>query len=130
MLKIPGFAKLAGMVLPPGTGPSLEQQLKGYAKLRTVAEADDGKTQCMSIFDVKGDPGYLKSSAFLAESALTLAFEKQSYSTMAQRGGVLTPATAAPDALLARLSKYAGVTIGTQNVTGVKDLTTVLQVEH
>ncbi|WFD44320.1 hypothetical protein MPSI1_002987 [Malassezia psittaci] len=126
MLKIPGFAKLAGKVLPPGKGPSIEQQLKGCARLRTVAQADDGKTQCMSTFSVKGDPGYLKSAAFLAESALTLAYEKKHYTGMARRGGVLTPATAAPDALIARLTQYAGVTIQAQNVTGQKDLTKIM----
>ncbi|WFD00175.1 hypothetical protein MYAM1_002922 [Malassezia yamatoensis] len=126
MLKVPGFAQIAAKVLPPGTGPSLEQQRKGCAKLRTIAEADDGKTRCMSTFSVKGDPGYLKSAAFLAESALTLAFEKKHYSRMAQQGGLLTPATAAPDALIARLTQYAGVTIQAQNVTGQKDLTKIM----
>lgn len=77
---------------------------------------------------MKGDPGYLKTAAFLSESALTLAWERSKYTPMAQRGGVLTPATAAPDALCARLAQYGGVTLGAQDVTGVADVTGVLRV--
>lgn len=128
ILKVPGFGKLAMRVLPQGTGPSLETQLKGCAVLRTLAYAADGKTQCLSTFSVKGDPGYLKTAAFLSESALTLAWERSQYTPMAQRGGVLTPATAAPDALCARLAQYGGVTLGAQDVTGVADVTGVLRV--
>lgn len=125
---VPLFDRLASRVLPQGTGPSLEEQEKGCAVLRTLAYAADGKTQCLSTFSVKGDPGYLKTAAFISESALTLAKEQAHFSALAQRGGVLTPATVAPDALRARLAKYGGVTIGAADVSGAQDLTEVLRV--
>ena len=45
-----------------------------------------------------GDPGYGETSKMLAESALCLAFD-----SLPKHGGVLTPAQAMGDKLLARL---------------------------
>ncbi|KAL4400494.1 glycolipid biosynthetic protein [Malassezia pachydermatis] len=103
--------------VPQGTGAPMEKQLKGFANIRTVAFANDGKTKGLATFKVKGDPGYLKTAAFISETALTIAFEKQRLQPVARQGGVLTPAAMGGEVLAERLSKYAGVTIETKDVS-------------
>jgi short subunit dehydrogenase-like uncharacterized protein len=53
------------------------------------------------------DPGYGSTSKMLAEAALALVFD---VSHEATPGGCWTPASAMPEALLARLPAKAGVT--------------------
>lgn len=120
------FGKLLKKLVPQGTGASMEKQLKGFANLRTIAYGRDGTTKGLSTFRVKGDPGYLKTATFIAETALTLALEKERLSPLAQQGGVLTPATIGAEALRERLVKYAGVTIDTADVTHEADISKVL----
>ncbi|WFD41066.1 uncharacterized protein MJAP1_004059 [Malassezia japonica] len=114
-------------LVPQGTGGSMEKQLQGFANVRTVAYGRDGKTQGLSVFRVKGDPGYLKTAAFISETALTLALEKERLSPLAQQGGVLTTASIGAEALADRLGKYAGVTIESANITGSADPSAVLK---
>lgn len=112
--------------IPQGHGPSMERQLQGYGKIRTVAYGTDGTTKALAIFNVKGDPGYLKTAAFIAETALTIVLEKQRLSPLGQLGGVLTPASIGAEALSDRLRKFAGVQIQTADVSSVTDMSAVL----
>jgi short subunit dehydrogenase-like uncharacterized protein len=57
----------------------------------------------------KGDPGYKATSVLLGESGLTLALDRDRLSDLR---GVLTPATAMGDALMARFPG-AGVLLET-----------------
>lgn len=111
LVHVPYVDKLLAALVPPGTGASMATMRKGYVNLRTMAYGRDGKTQALSVFRVQGDPGYLKTAAFLAETALTLVLEKERLSPLARQGGVLTPATIGAEALAARLGQYAGVVI-------------------
>ena len=113
-------------MLPQGSGPSMEEQLKGFGYLRTVAYGRDGHTKGLSTFYVKGNPGYLKTAAFISETALTIALEKDRLSPLAKQGGVLTPATIGAEVLAERLGEFAGVEIKMANVTNDADLTKAL----
>ena len=57
----------------------------------------------------QGDPGYKATSVLLGESGLALALDRDELSDLR---GVLTPAAAMGDALLARFPA-AGVSLGT-----------------
>jgi short subunit dehydrogenase-like uncharacterized protein len=59
-----------------------------------------------------GDPGYKATSVLLGESALALAFDRDALSDLS---GVLTPAAAMGDALLARFPR-AGVSLQTERL--------------
>lgn len=118
--------ELLTKMLPAGNGPSLEEQLKGYADVRAVAYGQNTETKGVSTFRVKGDPGYLKTAAFLAETALAIALDRDLLTPLAQQGGVLTPATIGAEVLRERLTKFAGVTIQTSDVTRVRDLALLL----
>ncbi|KAI3624214.1 hypothetical protein GLX27_002989 [Malassezia furfur] len=113
-------------LLPQGTGPSMEEQLKGFGYVRTVAYGRDGRTKGLSTFYVKGNPGYLKTAAFISETALTIALEKDRLSPLAKQGGVLTPATIGAEVLAERLGNFANVEIKMANVTNDADLTKAL----
>jgi short subunit dehydrogenase-like uncharacterized protein len=60
----------------------------------------------------QGDPGYKATSVLLGECGLALALDRDALSNLR---GVLTPATALGDALLARLPG-AGVTLKTDRL--------------
>ncbi|WFD44318.1 hypothetical protein MPSI1_002985 [Malassezia psittaci] len=121
--RIIGF--MAAKLLPPGQGPSLEQQLKGYLEVRTLASSRDGKIKGLVTFKTKGDPGYLKTAAFISEAALAIAFNAELLTPLAQQGGVVTPATLGALILRERLTKFAGVVIQARDVTGISDLHTI-----
>jgi len=108
--------------VPQGTGASMEEQLKGFANVRTLAYGKDGKSKAMATLSVKGDPGYLRTAMFISETALTLSLEKARLSKLGQQGGVLTPATAGGEVLAERLRKYGGVKIETKDVSNSTDL--------
>jgi saccharopine dehydrogenase (NAD+, L-glutamate forming) len=82
-----------------GSGPSEAQMQRSWFKLRLVAESGG---RVLSTEVSGGDPGYGETSKMLAESALCLALDRTS---LPQTFGVLTPAVAMGDLLLARLQR-------------------------
>ncbi|MBS9533406.1 saccharopine dehydrogenase NADP-binding domain-containing protein [Mycobacterium sp. M1] len=99
--------QLVEKVLPkPGTGPSQTRRERGYYRTETYTTTTTGARYRATIAQ-QGDPGYQATSVLLGESALTLALDRDKLSDL---HGVLTPAAAMGDALLARLPA-AGVTI-------------------
>ncbi|WFD00176.1 hypothetical protein MYAM1_002923 [Malassezia yamatoensis] len=117
LLHVSMFGVLLNKLVPQGTGGSMEKQLQGFGNVRTLAYARDGTTKALSVFRVKGDPGYLKTATFIAEAALTIALDKDRLSPLGKQGGVLTTATFGAEAYRDRLTKYAGVTIESADVT-------------
>lgn len=96
---------LQKFVLPkPGEGPSRELQQTGFFNLMQIGELADGRVMRTRITGDQ-DPGYGSTSKMLAETAVCLAQDDLDTS-----GGVLTPAFAMGDKLLARLRKNAGLT--------------------
>ncbi len=96
---------LERFVVPkPGEGPNKEQRETGFFDLRQFGELPDGTIVKTRITGDR-DPGYGSTSKMLAESGVCLAKDE-----LASGGGVLTPAAAMGDALLARLQENAGLT--------------------
>ncbi len=84
----------------PGQGPDARQRAKGWFRVTFIGEGGGRRVRC----EVSGgDPGYGETAKMLAESALCLAHD-----TLPAGGGVLTPARAMGDALIARL-QAAGI---------------------
>jgi len=78
-----------------GDGPSAEQRAKSWFKVNFLGEGGGRTVRC----EVSGgDPGYTETAKMLAESALSLAFDK-----LPNTAGCVTPVQAMGDALLARL---------------------------
>jgi short subunit dehydrogenase-like uncharacterized protein len=101
--------RLVERVLPkPGTGPSAAARQRGYYKAETYTTTTSGARYIATIAQ-QGDPGYQATSVLLGESGLALAIDRDELSELR---GVLTPAAAMGDALLARLSS-AGVALET-----------------
>jgi short subunit dehydrogenase-like uncharacterized protein len=104
---------LVERVVPkPGTGPSATQRERGYYKAETYTTTSTG-SRYMVTFAQQGDPGYKATSVLLGESGLALALDRDKLSDLR---GVLTPASAMGDALLARLPG-AGVTVETARLS-------------
>ncbi|MBK7686909.1 MAG: saccharopine dehydrogenase NADP-binding domain-containing protein [Rhodocyclaceae bacterium] len=82
-------------MISPGEGPDEARRAKSWFKVRFIGE---GGGQRVVTEVASGDPGYGETSKMLAESALCLAFD-----SLPKHGGVLTPAQAMGDKLLARL---------------------------
>ena len=100
--------KLIERVLPkPGTGPSERTRESGHYTVETYTTTTTG-ARYRTTMSQKGDPGYKATSVLLGESGLALALERGRLSDLR---GVLTPAAAMGDALLARLPA-AGVSLG------------------
>jgi short subunit dehydrogenase-like uncharacterized protein len=99
-------------VLPkPGTGPSARTQERGYYRIETYTTTAGGGRYRATIAQ-QGDPGYKATAVLLGESGLALALDRDVLSPLR---GVLTPASAMGDALLARLPA-AGVTLSTDRL--------------
>ncbi|MGH3561961.1 MAG: saccharopine dehydrogenase family protein [Mycobacterium sp.] len=99
--------RLVERVAPaPGTGPSETVRQLGYYRVETYTTTTTG-ARCLATIAQRGDPGYQATSVLLGESGLALALDRDKLSG---RCGVLTPAAAMGDALLARLPA-AGVTL-------------------
>ncbi len=93
--------KLVERIAPkPGTGPSERTREKGNYTIETYTTTTSG-ARYRATMSQKGDPGYKATSVLLGESGLALAFDRDRLSDLR---GVLTPAAAMGDALLARLS--------------------------
>lgn len=88
----------------PGEGPTPEQRARGHFVVRLLAESEDGSVKLRGRVEDRRDPGYGSTSVMLSQAALCLARDP-----LTSEGGVLTPASAMGDALLARL-RAAGMT--------------------
>jgi short subunit dehydrogenase-like uncharacterized protein len=100
-------------VLPaPGTGPSERAREQGHYTVETYTTTSTG-ARYVARMSQKGDPGYKATSVLLGESGLALALDRDKLSDLR---GVLTPAAAMGDALLARFPS-AGVSLETSRLT-------------
>jgi short subunit dehydrogenase-like uncharacterized protein len=91
--------RLIERALPkPGTGPSEAVREKGFYKAETYTTTTSGARYVATIAQ-RGDPGYKATAVLLGESGLTLAMDREALTDLR---GVLTPAAAMGDALLAR----------------------------
>ncbi len=103
---------LVERVIPkPGTGPSAATRERGYYRTETYTTTTDG-ARYVARMAQEGDPGYQATSVLLGESGLALATDRDKLSELR---GVLTPATAMGDALLARF-QAAGVSLETERL--------------
>jgi short subunit dehydrogenase-like uncharacterized protein len=92
--------KAVERVLPKaGTGPSEKAREQGHYTVETYTTTTSG-ARYVSRMSQQGDPGYKATSVLLGECGLALAFDRDKLSDLR---GVLTPAAAMGDALLARL---------------------------
>jgi len=89
---------LLDKVLPkPGSGPSEEMQRRGHFRIEVHTRTSTGARYVATVA-AHGDPGYAATAVMLGESALCLGLD-----TLTSVGGVLTPAVAMGDHLVARL---------------------------
>jgi short subunit dehydrogenase-like uncharacterized protein len=101
--------KLVERIAPkPGTGPSERAREQGHYTVETYTTTTTG-ARYRSTMSQKGDPGYKATSVLLGESGLALALDRNRLSDLR---GVLTPAAAMGDALMARFPA-AGVSLET-----------------
>jgi short subunit dehydrogenase-like uncharacterized protein len=101
--------KFVERILPkPGTGPSEQTRERGHYTVETYTTTTTG-ARYRATMSQKGDPGYKATSVLLGESGLALALDRDRLSELT---GVLTPAAAMGDALLARFPA-AGVALET-----------------
>lgn len=82
-----------------GEGPSEEAMKQHWFKVRFIAKCA-GKVLQTEV--AGGDPGYVETSKMLAEAGMCLAQDRE---RLPARAGVLTPATAMGEVLLARLQR-------------------------
>jgi short subunit dehydrogenase-like uncharacterized protein len=91
--------RLVERALPkPGTGPSDAVRERGFYKAETYTTTTSG-ARYVATMAQRGDPGYKATSVLLGESGLALALDRDALSEVR---GVLTPAAAMGDALMAR----------------------------
>ena len=91
--------RLVERIVPkPGTGPSAAARERGYYKIETYATTTTG-ARYVARMEQRGDPGYKATSVLLGECGLALALDRDKLPNL---HGVLTPAAAMGDALLAR----------------------------
>ena len=90
--------RLLDRVLPkPGEGPSGKVQSSGHFRIEVHTRTSTG-AQYVATVAAEGDPGYAATAVMLGQSALCLGLDD-----LAADGGVLTPAVAMGDHLVARL---------------------------
>ena len=99
------------IVPKPGTGPSERTRERGHYTIETYTTTTTG-ARYRATMSQKGDPGYKATSVLLGESGLALALDRDRLSDLR---GVLTPAAAMGDALLARFPA-AGVSLETSRL--------------
>lgn len=99
--------RLMAPLLPkPGTGPSEQARRSGYFDIELLGKPRRDAPVAVKVrVKGQGDPGYAATSRMLGEAAVCLARDD-----LTSHGGVLTPAVAMGEALLARLPLHAGVT--------------------
>ncbi|HYO17980.1 MAG TPA: saccharopine dehydrogenase NADP-binding domain-containing protein [Dermatophilaceae bacterium] len=97
-MALPPTRLLLDRVLPrPGSGPSEKAQRGGHFRLEVHTRTSTGARYVATVA-AQGDPGYAATAVMLGESALCLGLD-----TLSSAGGVLTPAVAMGDHLVARL---------------------------
>lgn len=105
-------AKLLERVLPKsGSGPSDKARERGYYKVETYTTTTSG-ARYVARMEQRGDPGYKATSVMLGECGLALAKDRDKLPDL---HGVLTPAAAMGDALLARFP-HAGIELRTERL--------------
>ncbi|PJE21305.1 enoyl-ACP reductase [Mycobacterium paragordonae] len=105
-------AKLLERVLPKsGSGPSDTARERGYYKVETYTTTTSG-ARYVARMEQRGDPGYKATSVMLGECGLALAKDRDKLPDL---HGVLTPAAAMGDALLARFP-HAGIELRTERL--------------
>ena len=106
--------RLVDRVVPkPGTGPGPEARERGYYRIETYTTTTSG-ARYVARMEQQGDPGYKATSLLLGECGLALGLDRDKLSDL---HGVLTPAAAMGDALLARFGA-AGVSLRTERLPG------------
>lgn len=95
----------------PAPGVGRTEGSRGYYKVETYTTTTRG-ARYVATMTQHSDPGYTATAMMLGESAIALATERD---RLADRYGVLTPAAAMGDALLARLPA-AGATLHTERL--------------
>jgi short subunit dehydrogenase-like uncharacterized protein len=103
----PTRAVLDRLLPAPGQGPSERTLRAGRFAVEIDAMTTSG-ARYLTRFGAGLDPGYYGTAVMLGESALALALDD-----LPDRAGVLTPAIAVGDALVARL-RARGFTIETR----------------
>jgi short subunit dehydrogenase-like uncharacterized protein len=103
----PARALIEPLVPKPGSGPSDSAIENGWFRCDLTARAADGRKMEASLAG-DGDPGNAATVKFACEAALALAKDTEALPGGSGRGGLLTPATALGDVLIARL-RAAGV---------------------
>ena len=99
--------RLVDRIAPkPGTGPSEEVRERGYYRVETYTTTSTG-ARYVATMSQSGDPGYKATSVMLGECGLALALDRYKLPAL---HGVLTPAAAMGDALLARFPA-AGISL-------------------
>jgi short subunit dehydrogenase-like uncharacterized protein len=96
----------------PGEGPSEKARETGHFTTETYTTTSTGR-RYRSRMRAKGDPGYKATAVMLAESALSLAVDRDRLPALT---GVLTPAAAIGDVLIERL-RTAGFVLETEQLT-------------
>lgn len=96
----------------PGTGPSEEVRENGYYRVETYTTTSSGARYVATISQ-GGDPGYKATSVMLGECGLALALDRD---RLPEIYGVLTPAAAMGDVLLARFPG-AGISLESAKLT-------------
>jgi short subunit dehydrogenase-like uncharacterized protein len=100
--QLPVGRRALGRLITPGQGPSEQERSRSWFKLRFRARHAAG----VLVTEVRGgDPGYDETAKMMSESALCLAVDR---ARLPARAGVLTPALAFGEVLLARLVR-AGI---------------------
>jgi short subunit dehydrogenase-like uncharacterized protein len=104
--------RLVDLVAPKsGSGPSAAARDRGYYRIETYAGTTTG-ARYVARMEQQGDPGYKATSVLLGECGIALATDRDKLSDLR---GVLTPAAAMGDALLARFPA-AGVSLRTERL--------------
>jgi short subunit dehydrogenase-like uncharacterized protein len=104
------FRKATAAFAPkPGEGPSQRAMDGGSFRCQLIGRSAQGHAVRAVVSD-KGDPGNRATTKMVCESALALACDTLQLPGGAQRGGVITPAYALGDVLVARL-RAAGMRI-------------------
>ncbi len=99
--------RLVERIIPaPGTGPNEQTRERGFYRAETYTTTATGARYVATIAQ-QGDPGYKATSVMLGECGLALALDRDKLSDLR---GVLTPAAAMGDALLARFPA-AGISL-------------------
>ncbi len=96
----------------PGAGIGHDEGTRGHYRVETYTTTTDG-TRYVATMAQQADPGYSATSVLAGECALALAVDRD---RLSNARGVLTPAVAMGDVLVARLPA-AGVTLNTARLS-------------